>query len=345
MTTDSLLIDCDGHILEPPDLWEQYLDPAYRDRALRIRVDPDDGYEYLEVDTKRSKLTRPGTLGNLGGMGKQVDEATELRQRAMRGEIRPEEVRAIRPGPELTYLKGAAFGTMDMKERVELLDREHMDKAILYPTLGLLWEAELLDPELSAAYCRAYNRWIADFCRDSGGRLVPIAHVSLGDPQEAAREIERAVADGCQGVFVSPFTISRIPHGDPRHDIVFATAQDCDIPFAIHPTFEPPEWGIHQRYDKIRLGHVVCGPVRRSGRTARFWHLVSMGPCLNVSRVCGSSSWNRKPAGSAIFSTGRTPSSRARRLGRPCVSRKNRRTTSNGSVTFPQTPKSVPSPP
>ena len=94
MTTDSLLIDCDGHILEPPDLWERYLEPAYRDRALRLRVDPDDGYEYVEIDTRRAKLTRPGTLGTLGGMGKQVDEATQLRQRAMRGEIRPEEVRA-----------------------------------------------------------------------------------------------------------------------------------------------------------------------------------------------------------------------------------------------------------
>ena len=251
MATDSLLIDCDGHILEPPDLWEQYIDPQYRDRTLRIRVDPDDGYEYLEIDGTRSKLTRPGTLGTLGGMGKQVNEATQIRERAMRGEIQPGEIRALRPGPELTYLKGAAFGTMDMKERVELLDREEMAKSILYPTIGLLWEAELLDPELSGAYCRAYNRWIADFCRDSGGRLVPIAHVSLGDPQEAARELERAVKDGCKGAFVSPFTISRIPHGDPLHDVVFAAAQDLDVPLAIHPTFEPPEWGIHQRYDKF----------------------------------------------------------------------------------------------
>ena len=262
MATDSLLIDCDGHILEPPDLWERYIDPRYRDRALRLRIDPDDGYEYLEIDAKRAKLTRPGTLGTLGGMGKQVDEATQLRQRAMRGEIRPEEVRALRPGPELTYLKGAAFGTMDMKERVALLDREHMAKAILYPTLGLLWEAELLEPELSAAYCRAYNRWIADFCRDSGGRLVPIAHVSLGDPQAAAREIERAVTDGCKGVFVSPFTISRIPHGDPRHDIVFATAQDLDIPFAIHPT---PAIG--RSYGGYR--HLSLAASSRAGRLCR----------------------------------------------------------------------------
>jgi hypothetical protein len=26
MTTDAMLIDCDGHILEPPDLWETYLE-------------------------------------------------------------------------------------------------------------------------------------------------------------------------------------------------------------------------------------------------------------------------------------------------------------------------------
>ena len=37
MTTDTMLIDCDGHILEPPDLWEKYLEPRYRDRAIRIR--------------------------------------------------------------------------------------------------------------------------------------------------------------------------------------------------------------------------------------------------------------------------------------------------------------------
>jgi hypothetical protein len=58
-------------------------------------------------------------------------------------------------------------------ERVTLLDREHLDAALLYPTIHLLWECEVTDPEISLAYCRAYNRWIADFCRDSRGRLVP----------------------------------------------------------------------------------------------------------------------------------------------------------------------------
>jgi len=252
MKTDAPVIDCDGHILEPPDLWEKYLDPKYRDRAMRIRVG-DDGFEYLEIDGKRAKMTAPGLLGSLGGMGKRVEEAKRLRETAMRGgATRPEDVRAVQPKPEDTYLKGAAFGTMVMKERLQLLDQEGMQKALLYPTIGLLWEAELFDAELSSAYCRAYNRWIADFCRDSGGRLVPIAHLSLGDPAEAARELRRAVEDGCKGAFVCPFTITRIPHGNPAHDAVFTAAQDLDVPLAIHPTFEPVAFGIHHRYDNFQ---------------------------------------------------------------------------------------------
>ena len=60
MKTEELIIDCDGHILEPPDLWEKYIDPKYRERAMRIRVG-DDGFEYLEIDRKRAKMTQPGT--------------------------------------------------------------------------------------------------------------------------------------------------------------------------------------------------------------------------------------------------------------------------------------------
>src|SRR5438132_12354443 len=91
MTTDELLIDCDGHILEPPDLWETYLEPAYRDRALRIRVG-DDGFEHLLIDGRPSTIARPGQLSTLGGLRKRDDETRELRERAMRGDVPPAEV-------------------------------------------------------------------------------------------------------------------------------------------------------------------------------------------------------------------------------------------------------------
>ena len=92
-------------------------------------------------------------------MGKQIEDAQSARE-VDAG--RAEELRYIEPKPEETYLKGAAFGTMDMNERLQLLNQEGLARALLYPTLGLLWEAETMDAEISAAYCTAYNRWIAD---------------------------------------------------------------------------------------------------------------------------------------------------------------------------------------
>jgi len=61
-------VDADGHILEPPDLWETYLEPKYRDRALRI-VPDENGLEELEIGGKRSQMSRRGFPSTLGAMG------------------------------------------------------------------------------------------------------------------------------------------------------------------------------------------------------------------------------------------------------------------------------------
>jgi predicted TIM-barrel fold metal-dependent hydrolase len=209
-------IDADGHILEPPDLWEQYLERKYVDRALRIGVD-DEGYEYLEIDRTPSKRSRKGSLGLLGAMG-----STDLR-----------------PRPDRRYADNMPFGSCDPTERLQLMAQENLEYCLLYPTIGLLWEAELTDPELSLAYCRAYNRWIADFCRNSGGRLVPIAQLTLLDVEGSAAELERAVKDGCKGAWVNPFNHNRVIHGEHRHDPIFKKCCELDVPFAIHPTFTP----------------------------------------------------------------------------------------------------------
>jgi predicted TIM-barrel fold metal-dependent hydrolase len=218
MPSKDIVVDADGHILEPPDLWEKYLEAKYQPHAIKV-VKNEKGLECLQYDGKLSAMAQPGFLAALGGMGKEQDQ--------------------LRPDAERTYVGCAPFGSMDAKERVELLDQENLAKAVLYPTLGILWEAEVEDVELSQAYCRAYNRWIADFCRPYSDRLIPIAHLSLGDPLAAAAELERAVKDGCRGAFVAPFTITHKPHGHPDHDPVFAMAEKLDVPFAIHPTFEP----------------------------------------------------------------------------------------------------------
>lgn len=219
-------VDADGHILEPVDLWERYLEPKYRDRALRF-VRDEQNLEALEIGGQPSKMSRNGFPSTLGAMG-----CTDLAK--------------LQFDPEQTYEKMAPYGSTDPKQRLELLDAEGIDAAIIYTTVGLLWEAELQDAELSQAYCRAYNRWVTEWCSGGEGRLYAAAHLSLTDPAGAATEIARAVGEGAVGGFVAPFTHDAKPLGHPDHDVLFAACQDLDVPLAIHPTFEP-QWTKGQR--------------------------------------------------------------------------------------------------
>jgi predicted TIM-barrel fold metal-dependent hydrolase len=251
-------VDADGHVLEPPDLWETYLEPAYRDRALRFVVD-ENGLEELEIGGRRSQMSRRGSPSVLGAMG-----APDLREMQL--------------DPERTYVGEAPFGSMDPGERLALLDAEGIDAAVLYTTVGLLWEAELDDPELSQAYTRAYNRWICEFCAGTD-RLVATAHLSLSDPAAAAKELERAVGDGARGAYVAPFTHERRPLGHPDNDAVFAAAQDLDVPFAIHPTFEPA-WTRGERmggWQNVRKLRLLASVTASDGVRQQFTTLFDYG--------------------------------------------------------------------
>lgn len=57
-----VVIDRDSHVVEPPDLWERYLEPRYRDRAVKV-LDVDGG-EHLVAD---GHVILPGGLAGLGG--------------------------------------------------------------------------------------------------------------------------------------------------------------------------------------------------------------------------------------------------------------------------------------
>lgn len=224
-------VDADGHLLEPPDLWDRYIDPGWRDRALHVRKGAD-GFEYLEIDGRPSKLVHGPILQGVGAMDRVggIDWKREPTGSA--------------------YVDEAPFGGMDAGERLQRMDLENIERCLLYPTLNLLWIAECEDEALTQACLRAYNRFIVDFCADSGGRLVPIAQLSLGDPKAAEAELRRAAGEGVRGVWVPPFAMSRRPIGHPDHDPVFAAAEELGLPFGIHPSFEP-RWAAPGRYEGL----------------------------------------------------------------------------------------------
>jgi predicted TIM-barrel fold metal-dependent hydrolase len=211
------VVDADGHVLEPRDTWEKFIDPQYRDRAARIGRD-ENGLEVLLFDGKPHELTR-GILGGLGGADADDELAADL---------------AV-PGKHV-YEDGCPPGGYDPAARIKVLDQEGIDAVLLYPTLGIQWEGHVTDPALADAYCRAYNRYIVDFCSHDRARLIPVAHINLRDPELATKEMERARKDGCVGIYLSPDPAARGGKSlaDPALARFYDAASALDMPVAFH---------------------------------------------------------------------------------------------------------------
>jgi hypothetical protein len=76
----TVTVDADGHVLEPRDVWQRYLEPSLRERAIRIERDAD-GVEVLLVDG-RPHLGLRGRLGALGGIGMDSGDLMTVGQRS-----------------------------------------------------------------------------------------------------------------------------------------------------------------------------------------------------------------------------------------------------------------------
>ena len=205
-----LVVDADGHVCEPPDLWERNLPARFRDRALRLRWNAETGYDEAWVEDWL--ITDRGLVG-LGNAGTSFADLGRGRR----------------------YADGNVAG-FDPRRRVEVLDAEGIDLAVLYGGLALSLPA-IHDPELAVWHCRIYNDWIAQFCAAAPRRLVGAAALPLQDPVAAVAEARRAVGLGLRAAFTRPNPLNPTarPLHDPEHELVWSALEDLDVPLAFHP--------------------------------------------------------------------------------------------------------------
>ena len=180
-------VDADGHVLEPAWLWEHYLEDRYQERALRIGVD-EDGLERLELDGRPSERTTKGFLGLLGAMGEQDP----------------------RPGPDRRYMDNIPYGAGDANERLALLEKEHLDAALLIRRLGCSG-VRGHRRELSPGYTRAYNGGSPTSAESGGGRAVAILSCSIRRRGDELRRASPTVA----AVGSWPRSRTQVGHGHP----------------------------------------------------------------------------------------------------------------------------------
>ncbi len=210
------IVDGDSHFIEPLDLFVRYIEQSYRDRALRAEQDPTSGKLQMRVDGKHLRL------------GSEIDEMLSI----VVGYGQKEDGRALNEFDRSLYTGG---DWQNMEKRVQFLDDEGIDHQVLFPTLGLLWEGEVRDPQLAAALCRAYNTWAFEVSAGRLDRLSPAAHISLRGASLAVQEIQRVAKLGGRSIMVGSAPIQGRSFGHPDYDRVWATAQELDLAVSIHP--------------------------------------------------------------------------------------------------------------
>src|SRR5215475_576741 len=140
-------VDLDMYIIEPPDLFERYLDPRFRHRVLGP----------IGVDGKPRRGTSAQTIiDGLPGTGDA--DMQQYRKRLRAGATQSTQPLSGSRLADTGRLDFAIKRSYDAEAQVMGMAMEGVDIAVLYPTNGLsLLARDDMDPELSRGICHAYN--------------------------------------------------------------------------------------------------------------------------------------------------------------------------------------------
>src|SRR4029434_9794945 len=159
----------------------------------------------------------------------------------------------------------ALAAKFDAASNVRDMDREGVDVSVLFPTLGLyiMWRSNL-DPELSAAICRAYNTWLADYCSYDPKRLHGVCLIPLQDPARAVDELRYAKEKlGLVGIFWRPNKFCGRTLASPDYFRVYEVAAGLGIPLCIHEGARTVlEQAGSDRYSEFGR-HIACHPLEQ----------------------------------------------------------------------------------
>ena len=202
-----LVLSSDSHVFEPPNLWQTRIDRAFRDRAPRIeRIDGGD-YVVVEADQILSGI---GLISNAGA--------------------RFEAPETISPQGRFEDVHSGGY---DPEQHLKDMALDGVAGEVLYPSQGLFY-FKVADPQLMSAIFRAYNDWLAEFCRTDPARLKGIAMINLDDVQDGIRELEHAAHLGLAGAMITEYPAEDRRYDQPEYEPFWAAAAALDMPLSLH---------------------------------------------------------------------------------------------------------------
>lgn len=254
------VIDADGHVVELPTMWPQYVDPAYRDRAPAFAFDEE-------------------------GHPCQVLDGRIISRHAMR----------LSSGPDGTFAGVTrSAGGWDPGARLEEMGAEGIDAAVLFPSLSFFF-CEARDAKLDAALCRAYNDWLADYCRADPLRLYGVSLLPLSDLEASVAELERTVERyGFRAAFVRPNPYAGRPIHHPAHERLWRCAASLGVAIAVHEGLSDtlPTLG-RDRFENPVMLHVLSHPFEQMSACAGLilTGVLERHPELRVAFLESGSGW------------------------------------------------------
>lgn len=202
-----LILSSDSHVFEPPDLWQKRIDARFRDRGPRIlRID---GADQIVVEADQI-LSGIGLISNAGARfeAPETISADGRFEDVLRGGYEPEQ-----------HLKDMVL--------------DGVAGEVLYPSQGLFY-FRLTDSLLMSAIFRAYNDWLAEFCRSDPKRLKGVAMINLDDVQDGIGELERAARLGLTGAMITEYPHEHRRYDQPEYESFWAAAAGLGLPISLH---------------------------------------------------------------------------------------------------------------
>jgi predicted TIM-barrel fold metal-dependent hydrolase len=271
--------DSDMHVLEPADLWQRYIDPAFRHVApVGLTEMPRD----MRVKVKSHVMLRVGPVRPM----------------------RPEQGSAWSTQQESVFAASEARG-WDATSQKQAMDLEGLDKAVLFPSRGLfvlgldtraVMGVDGLEGDFAAAIARAYNDWLHDFCSEAPDRMFGAAMVAPHDVPSAVAEARRCAEEyGFKAIFLAPGCVGRRPWHDAAYDPLWAECERLGIALTFHgggQTFLRPDFSL-EVFDRLMMWHVFNQPL---GIMAAVVSLCGGGvlerfPRLRVGFLEGNCGW------------------------------------------------------
>jgi predicted TIM-barrel fold metal-dependent hydrolase len=227
---DSLVLDSDTHVVEPPDLWSKRLPANLRDSGPAVQWDEARGLEAWYLDGEF--LMPVGAPASAGW-----HEHAPLFPR-----------RWTDVAPHM----------YDPAKRLERMDADGIYAQVLYPNVAHFNSSSISHHEgagLRSALMYAYNDYLTEFISAAPNRFIAITSIPFWDIEASIAEVKRCRDLGHSGIIMTqdPRRFALPGLGSKHWDPLWAALQDLDLSVNFHIGSNgvedllqvDPEGGIH----------------------------------------------------------------------------------------------------